>query len=242
MVGLTTPSCWAQEARSGETAIKVTDQTGIGVPSARIRIVTTDGTVLSQEADGFGYLSVALKPGCSAVYASGQGFKTSAVYVDAPIGNNDTFVIVLHIGDSGVPFSYVHNLLVRVATMDAWLMPSDLQNMPHKSITVMDPFTSTTENYSGVTAAEVLARVQASVPKDHVIQPSGLMASGAAEYVRFTLGQQTSSLLGQAFVADSVNGHVVNKFFPFRFVITHANCPPLIVHSFDRLEFTASNH
>jgi hypothetical protein len=233
-------TCWAQQSARPKVTIKVTDQSGALAQRAHIQIVTGDAEPEKTDTDEKGQVSVGLAVGCSAVFASAQGFKTSVAYI-APLQGSDTKIvhIVLRVGDAGVPFSYAHNLTVRrfhpYNIVAVTVTPEKLKDMTHTSAIVRNPLTNSDETYSGVTVGNLLRNIGTPLTGNGEGQPSGLIVSGL-EYVELFRAEAGSDLLETALVADTMDGNPINEFFPFRFVVTRGKCPAIVVHNFDRLQ------
>jgi len=149
-------------------------------------------------------------------------------------------LLVLSVGDTGVPFSYVHDLAVwrpyPYNLVPVTVTPGKLKDISHNTIVVHDPLTNSDETYSGVTVTNLFTKLGTPLTGKEVVQPIGFVAAGL-EHVTFSLATPDSGLPEEALIADSVNGHPIDQFFPFRLVVTRARCPALLIHNLNRIEF-----
>ena len=72
-------------------------------------------------------------------------------------------LLVLSVGDTGVPFSYVHDLGVwrpyPYNLVPVTVTPGKLKDISHNTIVVHDPLTNSDETYSGVTVTNLFTKL-----------------------------------------------------------------------------------
>src|SRR5271167_427720 len=75
-------SMLGQQGTTAPVTLSVTDQTGAGIPHLQIRVVPAPDPAPKMETDEKGKLSLELKPGGYALYASLSGFKPLATHFE----------------------------------------------------------------------------------------------------------------------------------------------------------------
>ena len=110
------------------------------------------------------------------------------------------------------------------------LTVADLQKMPRKKLTVVNPHDKKTENYEGVLLEDLLRK--AGVPQGENLRgpamASYVLAEAADGYrVVFSLAELDSGIVdSEVMVADTMDGAALgDKVGPFRFVAPHEKRP-----------------
>ncbi|WP_348260740.1 molybdopterin-dependent oxidoreductase [Telmatobacter sp. DSM 110680] len=106
---------------------------------------------------------------------------------------------------------------------------ADLAMLPHKTISVYNEHTKTNERYSGVELIELLQKV--GTPQGESVKGklfmTAVVAEGADHYcVIYTLAEVDPSIhTGDVLVADSIEGHPLDKDGAFKMVSTEERRP-----------------
>jgi hypothetical protein len=220
--------------------IRVTEPTGSGVAHAQIRLVPSPDKV-KLETDGQGQLSIGLKAGAYALFVSVPGFKKAVQHID--IGNTEGQIVpvVLQVADvSGPTAIYPYPRESLVLTADPYhapvaLSPADFRALPHITITVHNGHTNSTETYSGVLLATLLAKVNAPIGKEFREEAltSYLIAAGSDGYsVLLSLAEVDPSFHGgQVLVSDTRDGQPLAKSGPFELIVLDDKRPTRWVRS-----------
>lgn len=109
------------------------------------------------------------------------------------------------------------------------LSPEEFAALPHKTVSVFNAHSKTTEKYSGVPLTELLAKV--GVPQGEQVKGklflTGIVAEGTDNYdVLYALAEVDPSIhAGDVLVADSVDDHKLEKDGAFKMVSTEEKRP-----------------
>lgn len=109
------------------------------------------------------------------------------------------------------------------------LSPEEFAALPHKTVAVFNSHSKSNESYSGVPLTELLARV--GVPSGEQVKGKlfliGIVAEGTDNYdVLYALAELDPSIhAGDVLVADSVDGHKLDKDGAFKMVSTEERRP-----------------
>jgi len=238
----------AQQAATTNVTIRVTDQTGAVIPHAQIRLVPApDPAPPKLETDDHGQLSINLKASGYALSVSAPGFKTwsERIVVSLP-GIKDTsqiFPVVLQIGEvSGPHVIYAADALVLGDDSDhapVVLSSADFRLLPHISAVVHNSHTNSSETYSGVPLATLLAKVNAPLGKElhGEAMTTYLVATGSDGYsVVLSLAEVDPSFHeGQVIVADTRDGQPLGKNGPFQLIVPDDKRPARWVHNLETI-------
>lgn len=129
-------------------------------------------------------------------------------------------------GDRAAPQLIVTGAVGQKLTLSA----SELADMPHQSLQVVNGHTGQTETYAGVPLTEILSR--AGIPHGHDLRGNALaivvIAEGADGYrVAFAMAELDAGIgNAQALVADQLNGTSLDaKQGPLRLVVPRDKRP-----------------
>lgn len=115
------------------------------------------------------------------------------------------------------------------------LSPADFHSLPHITLTVHNPHSDATENYSGVQLSELLAKVSAPLGKElrGKAMTSYVVATGSDGYaVVLSLAEVDPEFhSGEIIVADQQDGHALGKDGPFRLIVSEDKRPARWVHN-----------
>lgn len=239
----------AQHAATTSVTIRVSDQTGAGIPHAQIRLVPAPEPAPPKiETDDHGQLSINLQAGGYALFVSAQGFGKDTRHIDISIPDgqasaNQIVPVVLEVGRSGGP-TVVSTAVEGSLTLTAdpyhapvSLSPAEFRALTHVTITVHNGHTNATETYSGVPLATLLARVNAPIGKElhGEAMTSYLVAGGSDGYsVVLSLAEVDPSFHeGQVIVADTRDGQPLGKSGPFQLIVSDDKRPARWVHNLD---------
>ena len=109
------------------------------------------------------------------------------------------------------------------------LTPEEFAALPHKTVSVFNSHSKTSEKYSGVPLTDLLARV--GVPLGEQVKGklflTGVVAEGTDNYdVLYALAEVDPSIhAGDVIVADSVDDHKLEKDGAFKMVSTEEKRP-----------------
>jgi hypothetical protein len=109
------------------------------------------------------------------------------------------------------------------------LAPADLAALPHKTVSVYNEHTKANENYSGVSLSDLLKKV--GTPSGEAVRGklfmTAVVAEGTDHYrVLYSLAEVDPSIhTGDVLVADSVDGHPLEKDGAFKVVSTEERRP-----------------
>lgn len=123
------------------------------------------------------------------------------------------------------------------------LTAADLAALPHKTVSVYNEHTKANETYSGVALAEILKKV--NTPSGEAIRGkifmTGVVAEGTDHYsVLYSLAEVDPSIhTGDVIVADSVNGHALDKDGAFKLVSTEEKRPARWVRNLSKITVIA---
>lgn len=113
--------------------------------------------------------------------------------------------------------------------------PADFHALPHVTITVHNSHTNTSETYSGVPLATLLAKVNAPLGKELHGQAmtSYLVAAGSDGYsVVLSLAEVDPSFHeGQVLVVDTRDGQPLGNYGPFQLIVSDDKRPARWVHN-----------
>jgi|SRR5215469_5233670 len=125
------------------------------------------------------------------------------------------------------------------------MSPEELAALPHKSVSVFNEHAKANETYSGVALADLLAKV--GVPLGEKVHGklflTGIIAEGTDKYdVLFSLAEVDPSIhTGDVIIADSVNGHKLDKEGAFKIVSTEEKRPARWVRNLTAISVIAVN-
>lgn len=125
------------------------------------------------------------------------------------------------------------------------LSSEELSAMPHKSVSVFNEHAKVNETYSGVPLSDLLAKV--GVPLGEKVRGklflTGIIAEGTDKYeVLYTLAEVDPSIhTGDVIVADSVNGHKLDKDGAFKIVSSEEKRPARWVRNLTAISVIAVN-
>jgi hypothetical protein len=109
------------------------------------------------------------------------------------------------------------------------LSPEEFATLPHKTVAVFNSHSKVNEKYSGVPLTELLAKV--GVPLGEQVKGklflTGIVAEGTDRYdVLYALAEIDPTIhTGDVIVADSVDGHKLEKDGQFKMVSTEEKRP-----------------
>ena len=125
------------------------------------------------------------------------------------------------------------------------MSPEEVAALPHRSVSVFNEHAKANETYSGVPLADLLAKV--GVPLGEKVQGKlfliGIIAEGTDKYdVLFSLAEVDPSIhTGDVIIADSVNGHKLDKEGAFKIVSTEEKRPARWVRNLTAISVIAVN-
>jgi len=204
------------------------------------------------ETDSKGRLSLDLKPGGYALFASLAGFKNLATHFDVRESNEaQTISFVLQLGATGSPqvspiaskddlafFTYPYH-------EPATVSPAEFKAMPHISVTIHNSHTNADETYSGVRLADLLTKFGAPLGSE-------LRGETLANYIVATGSDGYQAVLalvevdpafhpGEVLVADSMNGKPLDAHSgPFKLVVTEDKRPARSVRNLTTIELKSA--
>jgi hypothetical protein len=244
----------AQQPRTAPVVIRVSDQTGAAIAHAQIRLVPSpDPAPPKLETDERGQLSVNLNGGAYALFVSAQGFRKDTRHIDISLpagqaGASQIVPVVLEVGHGGgvtpSPSVAEASLLISADPYHAPMVLSlaDFRALPHSSINVHNGHTHTTETYSGVPLAALLAQVNAPLGKEFhgEVMTSYLVATGSDGYsVVLSLAEVDPSFHeGQVLVADTRDGKPLGDYGPFQLIVSDDKRPARWVHNLQSITLT----
>jgi hypothetical protein len=123
------------------------------------------------------------------------------------------------------------------------LTSADLAVLQHKTISVYNEHTKANETYSGVALTELLKKV--NTPAGEAVRGklfmTGIVAEGTDHYsVLYALAEVDPSIhTGDVIVADSANGHPLDKDGAFKLVSTEEKRPARWVRNLTRIAVVA---
>jgi hypothetical protein len=119
------------------------------------------------------------------------------------------------------------------------LTPADLRALPHKTVTVFNAHSKTSESYSGVVLADLLARTDAPVGEKlrGKLFMTGVVAQGTDGYkVLYSVAEVDPVMhSGDVIVADEVDGHPLGGNGAFQLINTEDKRPARWVRNLDRI-------
>jgi hypothetical protein len=123
------------------------------------------------------------------------------------------------------------------------LAPADLAALRHKTVSVYNEHTKANETYSGVALAELLKKID--TPSGEAVRGklfmTGVVAEGTDHYsVLYSLAEVDPSIhTGDVIVADSVDGHPLDKDGAFKLVSTEEKRPARWVRNLTQIAVVA---
>lgn len=120
------------------------------------------------------------------------------------------------------------------------LTPEALAGLPHKTVSVYNAHSKANETYSGVALTDLLKKV--GTPDGENVKGkvflTGVVAEGTDHYeVLYALAEVDPSIhTGDVIVADSVNGHPLDKDGAFKLVSTEEKRPARWVRNLTQIE------
>lgn len=239
----------AQQTATAPVTIRVSDQAGAAIAHAQIKLVPSpEQTPAKLETDDHGQLALNLKAGGYALSVSAQGFTTwserivvSSPQVSSPEVKDASqiFPVFLQVGEVGSPQA-IYGADTLVLSDDSGRSPialsrADFHLLPHISATVHNSHTNTSETYSGVPLATLLAKINAPLGKElhGEAMTSYVVATGSDGYsVVLSLAEVDPSFHeGQVIVADARDGQPLGKSGPFQLVVSDDKRPARWVHN-----------
>lgn len=246
----------AQQATTTVVSIRVCDPTGAGIPHAQLRLVpSSDKAPEKLETDEHGQLSINLNTGGYALFVSALGFRNVSQHIEIsiPEGQVSTSLIVpvvLQVAHGGGPTIYptaVKGSLMLTADpyhAPVVFSPTEFRALPHITITVHNGHTDTSEIYSGVPLASLLAQVNAPLGKDlrGKAMTNYIIATGSDGYsVVFSLAEVDPGFHeGQVLVADMRNGQPLANSGPFQLIVSDDKRPARWVHNLESITLQAA--
>ena len=171
--------------------LTVADQSGAPIPRMPIRVVPAPDPAPKMEPDAKGQLSLTLKPGGYALFASFSGFKPLVKHFDVRDSKElQTISFVLEVANGG-PVEVVEAtsktdlvLLASPYHNPTGLSLAQLKALPHISVTVHNPHANADETYSGVRLADILTPLGAPLGKElhGIALTTYLVATGSDGY------------------------------------------------------------
>ena len=125
------------------------------------------------------------------------------------------------------------------------LSPEEFAALPHKTVSVFNSHSKANEQYAGVPLSDLLAKV--GVPVGEKVRGkaflSGVIAEGTDKYeVLYALAEVDSSIhAGDVIVADSVDGHKLEKDGAFKMVSTEEKRPARWVRNLTSIKVVEVN-
>lgn len=119
------------------------------------------------------------------------------------------------------------------------LSPAEFTALPHATVTVFNAHTKTTETYSGVPLATLLARL--GVPQGEKVRGplfmTGVVAEGTDGYhVLYSLAETDPTIhTGQILIADTQDGKPIAADGAFKLISTEEKRPARWVRNLDRI-------
>lgn len=126
----------------------------------------------------------------------------------------------------------VPSTLLKIQGLDGnsvTLSPEEFAALPHKTVSVFNSHSKANEQYAGVPLTDLLAKV--GVPRGEQVKGkvflTGIVAEGTDHYkVLYALAEVDPSIhAGDVVVADSVDGHKLEKDGAFKMVSTEEKRP-----------------
>jgi hypothetical protein len=243
----------AQQATAAPISIRVTDPAGAAVVKVPIRIVPSpDPAPGKMETDEKGQLALDLKPGGYALFVEFAGFKSVATHIEVQ-GTKEIQIIPvrLEIAPTGspmvLPASSKDDLRVSAYPyhLDVFLKPAELKALTRTTVAVHNEHSKADEAYTGVRAADLLAKMGVPLGKDlrGAALSSYLVASGSDGYqVVIALAEVDPSFhTGEVLVADTMNGQPLDaKSGPFKLVVTQDKRPARWVRNLVSIELKSA--
>jgi hypothetical protein len=239
----------AQQTVAPTVALTVTDQTGAPIPHMPIRVVPAPDPAPKMETDAKGQLSLSLKPGGYAIFASLSGFKPLVRHFDVRDSKElQTISFVLEIAPNGGPVEVVAAsskadlvLLASPYHNPTGLSLAQLKALPHISVTVHNPHANADETYSGVRLADILTPLGAPLGKElhGIALTSYVVATGSDGYQAvFALAEVDPSFHpGEILVADTMDGKPLDAHSgPLKLVVTEDKRPARSVRNLTTIE------
>jgi len=238
----------AQQTTTTPVMIRVSDQTGAVIQHAQIRLVPTpDPAPPKLETDDHGQLSINLKVGGYALSVSAPGFKTWSERIVVTLPEikdaSQIFPVALQVGEVRGPHVIyaVDTLILSDDSADTsiFLSLADFRLLPHISAVVHNSHTNSSETYSGVPLATLLAKIKAPLGKElhGEAMTSYLVATGSDGYsVVLSLAEVDPSFHeGQVIVADTRDGQPLGKNGPFQLIVPDDKRPARWVHNLESI-------
>lgn len=125
------------------------------------------------------------------------------------------------------------------------LSPEEFAALPHKTVSVFNSHSKANEQYAGVPLTDLLAKV--GVPVGEKVRGNafltGVIAGGTDNYeVLYALAEVDSSIhAGDVIVADSVDGHKLEKDGAFKMISTEEKRPARWVRNLTSIKVVEVN-
>jgi len=238
-----------QQGTTAPVTLSVTDQTGAGIPHLQIRVVPAPDPAPKMETDEKGKLSLELKPGGYALFASLSGFKPLATHFEVRATKElQAIPFILQLALNSGPVVVVETASKADLTLLAYpyhdpagLSLAELKALPHTTVTVHNPHTNADETYSGVRVADILAPL--GVPLGKELHGEALtnyiVATGSDGYQAvFALAEVDPSFHpGEVLVARAMNGKPLDAHSgPLKLVVTEDKRPARSVRNLTTIE------
>jgi hypothetical protein len=231
----------AQQANVPVT-IQISDPSGTGIPNAEIQLSTLSGAAISSgKSDAQGHFSANLQVGKYELAVSAAGFKNASQHIEVGAGEpraGQVISVILQLANSGSPQVVPSDSLVLGGGpyhADIALSTADFSVLPHVSVSAHNSHTNASENYSGVSLAALLAKINAPMGKDlrGDAMKTYVVATGSDGYaVVLSLAEVDPSFHeNQIIVADSRDGQPIGKNGPFQLIVPGDSRPARWVHN-----------
>jgi hypothetical protein len=131
-------------------------------------------------------------------------------------------------------------LTITSASLHSTFTPETLKDLPHQTVTVLNPHTNANETYSGVPLVDLLAKL--GVPHGRDMHGKAL-----ADYIVATGADGSKSVValgevdpefhpGQVLVADAMDGKPLGATGPFRLIVSEDKHPARSVRNLTSIE------
>lgn len=193
------------------------------------------------QTDANGELAIQLDPGGHALFVSASGFTSEVRHIEVdPSRTNQEVPVLLRVGTYSGPVVVISDeqaaeyaSMLHLSAMpfhaDWSITQQEFRRMPRTSVTVLNPQTGKTENYSGVRLSDLLEL--AGVPMgdswddislSRYLQVSGTAPGAGQTWLLFSLAELQPGLhAGEILIADSMNGQPIGYLRgPFILVVS----------------------
>jgi len=203
------------------------------------------------ETDDKGRLTLQLRPRDYALLVECQGFKKSFTHLEVREANQPQAVsVMLEVGRGStveVQPEVSNSLTIRSDQyhVSATLSLAELKAMPHITLTVHNAHTNAEETYSGVRAADILAKMGAPLGSElhGEALANYIVAAGSDGYrVVLAIGEVDPSFHpGEVLVADAMDGKPLDAHSgPLKLVVSEDKRPARSVRNLTTIEIKAA--